>query len=57
MERWHKNDLKYKHMNFDFNKSYNRYTITINKLYNTYGTNIDQGMYIKKSWLSRLWML
>lgn len=33
-------------MNFDFNKSFNRYTI-INKLYDTYGTNIDKGMYIK----------
>lgn len=41
-------------MNFDFNKFYNRYII--NKLYNIYGINIDQGMYIKKLWLFRLWM-
>lgn len=32
-------DLKYKYMNFDFNKFYNRYII--NKLYNIYGINID----------------
>lgn len=56
MERWYKNDLKYKYMNFDFNKFYNRYIIIINKLYNIYGINIDQGMYIKKLWLFRLWM-
>lgn len=43
-------------MNFDFNKFYNRYIIIINKLYNIYGINIDQGMYIKKLWLFRLWM-
>lgn len=36
-------DLKYKYMNFDFNKFYicNRYIIIINKLYNIYGINID----------------
>lgn len=41
MERWYKNDLKYKYMNFNFNKFYNRYIIIINKLYNIYGINID----------------
>lgn len=49
MENLHKNNLKYKHLNFDFKKYVNTFTcITINKLYDTYGTNIDKGMCIKK---------